>query len=494
LRNWGVKKYNTNTAVTTPTGNHTLEPTDATSSGEVDNSHNLPSDRGAEDTSKRRRSAVSFQSMSSAGDNQTRPLAKRGKMDTSPDHIAMGLAPTAEGTEPPRPGTPSSTCRVRVRDEVFSDISDQLPASHQKTLASLSPLDSETALPLPGVELNPTPITALPSEIVFLKAESEKFQKFLESAEALNAPAIPVPRIQEEALFLEANLMSPYGLKFMQNLFTVGPVRELDFNLPVDTFSRKDLESIKRAADYLAVLGFGEEAFELYTLLLKRYLSDSTYRDTSYWYLVTQSVRVAKKPAHVEIIHTFLLSQLDGIRSSQPAKLADLYQFMIDMFLAVCNRTRSPSEMKDYLARATACLRENPSIGEQGLPKGDRSLDLPFFRQVLRIAISCDLKNVKKFSLPTFDASLYPANKPRGQVTLEEIFIRRCPGPFEVGPDDIMHNPCVRSCLSWCTTQLYELDSIPARWLKGVMGPRRKTLLGLGRRPTGSSPPSGITG
>jgi len=41
---------------------------------------------------------------------------------------------------------------------------------------------------------------------------------------------------------------------------------------------------------------------------------------------------------------------------------------------------------------------------------------------------------------------------------IQNFFLRQIPGPFEL-QGQLMRNPCIRSCLQWCLTQLLSSDS-----------------------------------
>jgi hypothetical protein len=260
------------------------------------------------------------------------------------------------------------------------------------------------------------------------------------------------------------------------------PLRTINCSLPVDTFCRTDLALFKQAADYFAILGYMEKAFELYTLLLKRHQSDVMYRDTSYWHLVTQIVRTARRAEHVEIVRNILRPRLDEQSEHHLSQNAYFLRFIVNMFLANCSVGTTPEQKEDYEASISAakeCLRQirvsDPCIDiatfdpdldtsehaswRHFIPREDRSLDLVFIRNLLRLVGTGDLVPVEEFKLAVFDPVSTDRHKNR-QADVED-YLRCTPGPFEVSLDGQMNNPCVRSCLMWYARQIFELPHLP---------------------------------
>jgi len=249
------------------------------------------------------------------------------------------------------------------------------------------------------------------------------------------------------------------------------PVRTIDRNQLVETFSVQDIADIKHAAECLSMFCCNREAFELFTTILKRQLSDDACRDNTFWYLVIQCAHTASIPEHVEIIQNIIRAELarlqgppsDPVSAGNPAT----ENMLLHMLLAFTSRRSSDVEEVDleiFKARAYL-LREGLPLISKHLAPEHRSLDLAVYRNLLRLHATeaCDLKTPVPFEFAPFGLGRLEYKMP-----LEDWILSRTPGPFELQKDGHMANPCIRSCISWCERTLLLLRSIPIT--PGIMG------------------------
>jgi len=436
LRKWGVKKFGpVNNGAASARGRDQGVETVTKNPGF---SHNgLPVAPKARDLSKRPRSLCSI---SSAGSKISRPPEKRGKamLSADPDSVVSDLSP-GPGPEYPIIG-------------LVSDGSNQFHTSQNSIEATFTLEDSSSSIKTPLSHL--FPFASLSPSV---------------AGTLLGVTSGGATELED----------------LLEDISPVRPVRELNCNSPVDAFSKADLLILKRAADYMAVLGYSEEAFELYTLLLKRYQLDlpknyppgscipfltdlETEYAKGYWHLVTQCVDTAQRTEH-----TLIVENLSRAQISKDFLLSDrniFYSFLVLMLLATCSRTTRPAEMKAYLSRATKYYPQlNSRVWEVALDAAGGSLDLVFFQNLGRLPGSCDLTKAAKFSFRS-SAAPYLNRHSSSDVALEEVLVRRIPGPFEVGEDNRMGNPCVRSCLRWCAVHLCHLEQPQPWWPINVHG------------------------
>jgi hypothetical protein len=231
----------------------------------------------------------------------------------------------------------------------------------------------------------------------------------------------------------------------------------------VETFSVQDIADIKRAAEGLSMFCCTREAFELYTTLLKRQLSDDACRNNTFWYLVIQCAHTASIPEHVEVIQNIIRAELARLRqppsACPPIGSLAATNLLLHMLLAfTSSRTSNVEEVNLEITNARAYLvQKSMALIFQHLPPGDRSLDLAVYRNILRLQAgeSCDLTSPVPFEFAPF--RLLRLDK----MPLEDWILSQTPGPFELQKDGRMANPCIRSCLSWCERTLFLLRSIP---------------------------------
>ncbi|KAK3386724.1 hypothetical protein B0H63DRAFT_558357 [Podospora didyma] len=249
-------------------------------------------------------------------------------------------------------------------------------------------------------------------------------------------------------------------------------IRTIDHLEPVDDFSAQDILDLRRAADYFSVFCYNREAFELYTIVLKRHLSDPAtrdLRDDRFWYLIIQCAHNAAAVEHCEIIQAILQAQLDQLRpsnrlwslSSGSLSPSPIHCFVYRMLIAfVSSQKGARPDIRKHLDAARALFADHDiKTFMELLSPNDRSLDLVLYHNLRRIQVEvgeCDLLVMKPLtSLQIDTGSGTPQSFQRPQVSsLEELILFRVPGPFEVQQDLSASNPCVRSCFTWCANQL----------------------------------------
>jgi len=237
-------------------------------------------------------------------------------------------------------------------------------------------------------------------------------------------------------------------------------VRVIRHGRPVDTFTPRDMADIKMAADLFSVIGCGNEAFELYTTLLKGHTSAPMYRgNTDFWYLVIQCVYTADKLDHLFVIQHVIEQELKRFHDT---RVDDDHTggFLFHMLLAhTHSKSADQRGVSHHLSSAREYTRDNDSwflYMLNRLPQKDISLDLVLYHNALRLrqtGETIDLISPVAFQFTPF--SLCPPN-PR----FESHILKHSPGPFELGWEDRVANPCLGSCLLWCTFKLQDLDSL----------------------------------
>lgn len=240
-------------------------------------------------------------------------------------------------------------------------------------------------------------------------------------------------------------------------------VRTIDRDQPVDTLSEQDIAILKRAADYLAIFCYNQEAFELYILALKHHNQSGT-EDSNFWYLVVHCVHTATKPEHVEIVQNIIRKVL---------KPFDLIRFLAEANFLSHNAAYDPSSgAHEFLLHMLLAFTysRNAAIGDTEKHislarsrKGTGAMtfffcqDLLIYRNVLRGFSKCDLTSPTTFTFTP------PSRQPSAEeLENENTILHAVPGPFEVEPVSFsMGNPCVRSCLNWCKLRLQGDISLP---------------------------------
>jgi hypothetical protein len=160
-------------------------------------------------------------------------------------------------------------------------------------------------------------------------------------------------------------------------------MKQIDCNQLVDTLSAEDISNLEGAADFFSVFCYDQEAFELYTLALKRHQYDGKGRNAEYWSLVLQCVHSATRIEHVEIVQNILR---EDIRQLKEGKLGvygktEPFEFLLHMLMAfACYRNAAMDVVRVNLLKAAAVVD-----GVEGLSASYRSLHLVLYRNVLRL-------------------------------------------------------------------------------------------------------------
>lgn len=251
--------------------------------------------------------------------------------------------------------------------------------------------------------------------------------------------------------------------------------RAITAQRPVSTYTAKDMGHIQLAAEYLEAMGYEEDAFSLYALLLKRLHEDCPQDEMTFLHAILNYTRCVSTPGHCEIIQHHLRDQAQQLSNEVSSYL--LYHFLIEMALAeTYSRKYDTLAVKIHLRKARQLIPGPLDNGfhqiTKQLPQNDRSLDLILYHSVRR---ACDpyAENL----LPTEDPKEFHSWELKVSA-LERTTLYRVPGPFELRGSE-MGNPCVRSCLHWCHQNLRQLEYVPGPWMEVLSSekkvPRERT-------------------
>lgn len=238
--------------------------------------------------------------------------------------------------------------------------------------------------------------------------------------------------------------------------------RAITAQRPVSTYTAKDMDHIQLAAEYLEAMGYEEDAFSLYALLLKRLHQDCPQDKATFLQAIINYSRCVSTPGHCEIIQHHLRDQAQQLLEEVSSCL--LYQFLIEMALAeTYSRKFDRPGVKTHLRRARQLIQGDNGYDQviKQLPQNSRGLDLVLYHSLRR---ACDpyaenllpREDPKEFTSWEFDAH-----------ALERIPLYRVPGPFELRVG-VMRNPCIRLCLEWCQQKLQQLKYVPGPWMEIV--------------------------
>ena len=352
--------------------------------------------------------------------------------NTAPETLSHPIL----GPQRPLPSIPVNAKRSQtLEDHEIIGLAVSTVGTESTAMKTISPDDSSTASkPFP----HPQPFDSAPIETL---------------AAVLPAPTRSVSPISETSSQRAA--APPKRAR---------ELRAIDRNRPVETFSAQDIADIQHAAECLSMFCCNREAFELYTTILKRQLSDDTSRDNTFWYLVIQCAHTASIPEHVVVIQNIIRAELARLQQPQSPRPSigspAAINLLLHMLLAfTASRANSPEGVALEITNArTYLIQKGLSIIFQHLPPDDRSLDLPVYRNILRVqgSESCDLTSPVPFEFAPFGLTRLDNKLP-----LEDWILSQVPGPFELQKNGRMANPCIRSCLSWCEGTLLVLRSTP---------------------------------
>jgi hypothetical protein len=228
------------------------------------------------------------------------------------------------------------------------------------------------------------------------------------------------------------------------------PRRHFDSSRPVHTFSQEELVDLKMAAHFLRALGFDNDAFELFTILLKHAKeSDSRPICKKSLALIT-SARSAVLASQVEIARNELFKTLEGPRESS----TDVEHFLYRMLLAETYTRSDDKENEDFLSEiAIGCELASDRVLDH-LPGDYRCYDILTYHYLNKC-----LEYLNSFVKDAWDNSAVFTDKDHLQIRILE----RVPGPFELRRGT-MGNPCLRNCIEWCTKTLSPGFRLPKGW------------------------------
>ncbi|KAI7782701.1 hypothetical protein LA080_013037 [Diaporthe eres] len=225
--------------------------------------------------------------------------------------------------------------------------------------------------------------------------------------------------------------------------------RAITSQRPVSTYTAKDMDHIQLAAEYLEAMGYEEDAFSLYALLLKKLHEDGPRDKATFLNAIINYSRCVSTPGHCEIIQHHLRDQAQQL--SEEVSSCLLYQLLIEMALAeTYSRKYDTPAVKTHLRKARQLIPRDNGFHQvtKQLPHNNRENLLP-------------REDPKEFTSWEFDV---PA--------LERTTLHRVPGPFELKYPE-MGNPCVRQCLQWCYQKLQQLRYVSGPWMEVVSSEKK---------------------
>jgi len=225
-------------------------------------------------------------------------------------------------------------------------------------------------------------------------------------------------------------------------------LRIIDRNSPVDTFSDEDMADIRRAADFFSMLHCDQEAFELYTTMLKRQQSTAQkYPDPSIDYLVIQCASTASNRDHVEIVQNIIHENLSNfnlfLAEDSSTRLA---KFVLYMLLAlISNRNADLKGAQANLSNAADYVPRQLDKLFEGVLPDDKSFCLPLYLNVMRLATS-------ELSSLTSPMTYGLSDNSQRAAHIEDYVLHHMPWSFTHYGHPV---PCVRSCVAWCNKRLF---------------------------------------
>lgn len=231
-------------------------------------------------------------------------------------------------------------------------------------------------------------------------------------------------------------------------------VSRLDTLRPIDTYSPDEIWDIKRAADFLVSLMRDEDAFHLYLIVLDRLKNSANPPPWMVSSAMIACARSAKTPLQTQITQILLEQTLHDLGEST----TDVESFVFRMLLATTYSRRENYSAADSHTK----IAMGSNLVDGGilmyLPQNTRSLDIiTYYYLSHALGYHDDIATRKTINYLPQDG-LFVARNP-----IRDRLLRREPGPFELKYGS-MHNPCVRSCLQWCTSELGRITSIPDLW------------------------------
>ncbi|KAK4450447.1 hypothetical protein QBC34DRAFT_460861 [Podospora aff. communis PSN243] len=245
-------------------------------------------------------------------------------------------------------------------------------------------------------------------------------------------------------------------------LMTQRTLRTIDHNRPADTFSGQDIASIRRAADYFAMLHLDHEAFEMYITLLKHGHPGSDNTDprgilptSSSWYLIAQCAWTASSAEHLEVIQKLIRSELYQDRPCD--RIFPLRHFLLNLLLAIiCHRNSDFPKAQDHLVNAGVFAPHGHPILAEVNPRDRAALLMLYSTTLLRLGEPCPLTSPESRH---FSWSLLQIKR------LKDCVLDHVTGPseFQGSIGFGFDNTCIVSCLEWCKQQLAD-SSFAESW------------------------------
>lgn len=238
--------------------------------------------------------------------------------------------------------------------------------------------------------------------------------------------------------------------------------RKIDHNRPMDTFSKEDMADMESAADCFAALGCDHFAFQLYVTILRRYWKREKRQDRpSAWYWIVQCAYTAANSKHALIIQNIIRDERQRLLYDDSRST---YKFLLNMLLAFVYH-RNPETPNADLKRVTQAAWLYATYDPDDLklfeylPPVDRSLDLPLYRNTLRLYANEFDRGPFTPSVSSGNAATASLRQPEIKHRLDCCVLGRVPGPFEIRENHDISNGCIKFCLSWCEDQLPKLGS-----------------------------------
>ncbi|KAF2473717.1 uncharacterized protein BDR25DRAFT_301869 [Lindgomyces ingoldianus] len=226
--------------------------------------------------------------------------------------------------------------------------------------------------------------------------------------------------------------------------------RRFDSSRPIHTFSQEELTDMKLAAHFLQSLGFDSDAFELFTILLKRLKEPNTEPSWMRSSALISCVRSSFLSSQVEIARNELFKTLDEPRDT----FTDVEHFIYRMLLAETYTRSDDKDSENFISEiAIGCELASDKMFDH-LPAEHRSFDLLTYHYLNKC-----LEYLNTFVQDDWDQGSIFTDKEHLQIRILE----RIPGPFELRQSS-MKNPLLRSCLTWCAKELSSITKLPDSW------------------------------
>jgi hypothetical protein len=245
--------------------------------------------------------------------------------------------------------------------------------------------------------------------------------------------------------------------------------RRIDSTRPTESFSHDELQDMKLAADCLQSLTFYMEAFPLYVLLLKHIKHNNEAAPGMACSTLIACSRSWTLNSQFEIAQSLLKQALDETALS----MNEAEKFVLRMLLAdTYTRRQQYIDAKAQVKIAWLSVSSYENF-IQCLPDEHRSLDLLLYHYMSRCVPSHQDLTDDNASGNYIDAEISSTMQECG---FSDQILARKPGPFEL-EDGRFNNPCLRSCVAWCTKEIEGTVSEPGTWKK-IIKDFRQQLLG----------------